>query len=276
MSNVTFAELAQIGKLSEGPKVLCLDIETFPIEFYGWGMFNNNFSVKQIKRDWSCMSFSAEWLHDPGNFYADNRHETDVRDDLRLLTLLWCLLDMADFVLARNGKKFDMRKIRARMAIHGFKPFSPVQIIDPMLLNRDEFAFTSQKLEYTTGVVVPELRKSSHSAYPGFDLWLACMKNDPLAWVECEDYNRIDVKSMKAEYIKLRPWYSRHPNLAIFNEDVSGHTCPTCSSKNVKKDGLARTQVGIYQRYVCGDCGKYSRGRKLVRNQEERAHVLVN
>ncbi|UGL61181.1 exonuclease [Xanthomonas phage MUD8-T1] len=260
-----------------GPKILCLDIETFPIEFYGWGMFNNNFSVKQIKRDWSLMSFACEWLDDEASFYMDQRNVRDVFDDRKQGKALWSLLNAADFVLARNGKKFDLRKIKARLAILGFPPVSPVQVIDPMLLNRTEFAFTSQKLEYTTGVIVPELRKYDHHNFPGFDLWVACMQSLPGAWDECEAYNRIDVKSMKLEYKKLRGWYSQHPNVAVYYKaDGSEHRCNKCGcNEMIPQDDPARTQVGTYLLLQCTVCDGYSRGRKLTTSAEARKHITV-
>lgn len=260
-----------------GPKILCLDIETFPIEFWGWQMFNNNFSVKQIKRDWSLMSFSAEWLDSEENFYADQRKEKDVFNDYKLAAMLWEMLNAADFVLARNGKKFDARKIKARLAILGFPPCSPFAVIDPMLLNRVEFAFTSQKLEYTTGVVVPDLRKYDHHNFPGFDLWVACMQGLPGAWEECEAYNRVDVKSMKAEYFKLRGWYSQHPNIAVYYKaDGTEHRCNKCGhNEMIPQDKPAYTQVGTYLLLQCVQCGGHSRGRRLTTTIEERAHVTV-
>ena len=261
-----------------GPKILCLDIETFPIEFWGWGMFNNNFGVPQIKRDWSLMSFSCEWLdNDEDNYYIDQRRIKDVFDDRKQAEALWKLLNAADFVLARNGKKFDLRKIKARLAILGFPPISPVGVIDPLLLNRVEFAFTSQKLEYTTGVIVPELRKYDHKNFPGFQLWIACMQGLPGAWDECESYNRIDVKSMKLEYKKLRGWYSQHPNLAIyFKADGSEHRCNKCGhNEMIPQDKPAYTQVGTYLLLQCVQCGGNSRGRKLTTDVEARRHVTV-
>lgn len=260
-----------------GPKILCLDIETFPIEFYGWQMFNNNFGVPQIKRDWSLMSFSCEWLDDDVNFYMDQRREKNVFNDLKQGKALWALLNAADFILARNGKKFDLRKIKARLAILGLPPVSPVNVIDPLLLNRVEFAFTSHKLEYTTGVIVPELRKYNHKEFPGFELWKACMESLPGAWEECEAYNIIDVKSMKLEYFKLRGWYSQHPNLAVyFKADGSEHRCNKCGSNElVPQDEPARTQVGTYLLLQCPVCGGYSRGRKLTTSAEQRAHITV-
>lgn len=260
-----------------GPKILCLDIETFPIEFWGWQMFNNNFSPKQIKRDWSLMSFSAEWLDNEENFYFDQRKESNVFNDRKQCRALWELLNAADFILARNGKKFDARKIKARLAIQGLPPVSPFSVIDPMLLNRDEFAFTSQKLEYTTGVLVPELRKYDHANFPGFDLWIACMQNLPGAWEECEAYNKVDVKSMKAEYFKLRGWYGRHPNIAVYyKSDGSEYRCNKCGhNEMVPQDKPAYTQVGTYLLLQCVQCGGHSRGRRLTTSIEERSHVTV-
>lgn len=279
MNKVEFSEFRNL-RPKEGPAILCCDIETFPIEAWVWGLFKQNVGLNQIKQDWSIMSFSAEWLDNDSNFYADNRYEDDVRDDFRLLRLLWVLLNDSDFVLARNGKKFDARKIKARLAIAGFKPFRPIKVIDPMLLNKDEFAFTSQKLEYTTSTLVPELRKSKHSAFPGFDLWRACMLNDPLAWQECEEYNRMDVVSMKAEYLKLRGWYSRHPNVAVHHTIIGGemeeHSCKNCGSTNTQETPWpVYTDVGVYKGYHCGDCGKFSRGRKLIADVADRAHITV-
>ena len=260
-----------------GPKILCLDIETFPIEFYGWGMFNNNFSVPQIKRDWSLMSFSCEWLDSDENFYMDQRAVRDVFHDVKMASALHKLLNAADFVLARNGKKFDLRKIKARLAILGFPPISPVSVIDPMLLNRDEFAFTSHKLEYTTGVIVPELRKYDHKNFPGFELWKACMESLPGAWEECEAYNRIDVQSMKLEYKKLRGWYGRHPNLAVYyRHDGSEYRCNKCGhNEMVPQNRPARTQVGTYLLLQCTQCGGHSRARKLTTSIDQRKHVTV-
>lgn len=261
-----------------GPKILCLDIETFPIEFWGWQMFNNNFSPKQIKRDWSLMSFACEWLDDDkATFYIDQRKAPDVFNDTAQAAALHELLNVADFVLARNGKKFDLRKIKARLAILGFPPISPVVVIDPMLLNRDEFAFTSHKLEYTTGVIVPELRKYDHHRFPGFDLWVACMHGLPGAWNECKRYNIIDVKAMKAEYRKLRGWYSRHPNISVyFKSDGSEYRCNKCGhNEMVPQSSPARTQVGTYLLLQCTRCGGHSRARRLTTSIEQRAHVTV-
>lgn len=261
-----------------GPKILCLDIETFPIEFYGWGMFNNNFSVPQIKRDWSLMSFAAEWLdNDTDTFYMDQRNESNVFRDRKQAKALHALLNAADFVLARNGKKFDLRKIKARLAILGFPPISPVQVIDPMLLNRDEFAFTSQKLEYTTGVLVPELRKYDHKRFPGFELWRACMEKLPGAYEECEAYNIVDVKSMKLEYKKMRGWYGKHPNVAVFfKHDGSEYRCNKCGHNHMLElKRPARTQVGTYTLLQCLQCGGHSRSRSLTTKADKRRHITV-
>ena len=262
------------------PAILHIDIETFPLEAWVWGLFKQNIGLNQIKVDWAMMSFCAEWDHTDEQFYIDSRAKKSPRDDRHQLAALWELLDTADFVVARNGVKFDIRKIKAKMVEHGFRPFSPVKVIDPMLLNRKEFAFTSQKLEYTTSLLVPETKKSTHGQYPGFELWRACLMRDHAAWEECEAYNRQDVTSMKAEYHEVRGWYSTHPNVAVYYdpatpEDEAKH-CNVCGSPHTTMlDKPARTQIGTYELYECNDCGNFSRGRKLTNTIEQRAHITV-
>ncbi|MGU9537308.1 hypothetical protein, partial [Proteus mirabilis] len=83
---------------------------------------NQNFSVDQIAEDWSILSYSVKWYDSDDVMYSDVTEKTE--DDL--LQELHDLLDEADFVIAHNGRRFDLKKIRARMVTRGFKPYSPV------------------------------------------------------------------------------------------------------------------------------------------------------
>ncbi|MGH9920223.1 MAG: IS1/IS1595 family N-terminal zinc-binding domain-containing protein [Nitrososphaerales archaeon] len=40
--------------------------------------------------------------------------------------------------------------------------------------------------------------------------------------------------------------------------------CPACGSPDLRREGHARTTVSVYQRYVCRNCGKWSRGTRRV------------
>lgn len=264
---------------ANGPRVLVADIETFPILALVWRLFKENVGVDQIVKDWSLMSFACKWLLIPGVYYTDNRKAEDSRDDRVTMQQLVTIMQHADMVVAHNGARFDVPKIKARAAILGHKPFATPKVIDTLLLNKKAFAFSSQRLAFiTTHAGFGISGKRDHGKYPGFKLWLGCLNHERAAWNECEDYNIADVTELEHAFLKLRGWYEGMPNMAVFHENVKEgkHLCPNCGSEHVIRKGMRRTQVGVYHRFVCNDCGGWSRGRVLVANRAERAHVLMN
>lgn len=260
------------------PKILLLDIETSPLLAYIWSLWDQNTPLVRLESEWCILSFCGKWLGDPRIIYHDNRHRKDKEDDTILLRKLWKLLDEADMVIAHNGKKFDMRKIKARMLLLGLPPFSPVHVIDTMLEVRKNFAMTSNKLEYLTAKLCTE-RKSSHGKFPGFVLWRECLKGNLEAWQEMEAYNVQDVISMEELYLKIRPWIQGHPNVGNYNDytpEEGQHYCPNCGSDNVIRKGTRNTQVGVYPRYLCNGCGAWSRGRLTINTKDQKGALLVN
>ncbi len=264
---------------TEGPRVLVADIETFPILALVWRLFKENVGVDQIVRDWSLMSFAAKWLLIPGVFYADNRREVDPRDDRVTMQQLITILQHTDYVIAHNGQRFDVPKVKARAAMLGHPPFAVPRVIDTLQLNKKAFAFSSNRLQFITTVGgFGSEGKGEHAKYPGFKLWLGCLNHERAAWNECEVYNIGDVTELEVAFLKLRGWYEGMPNFAVFHDsnEEGSHRCPNCGSSHVIRKGYRRTQVGIYNRYVCNDCGGWSRGRVLVADKAARAHILMN
>lgn len=273
--------LEKFVKVSErmtGPRVLVGDIETFPLLVYVWGLYKQAIPLDRVHTDWSLMSFAVKWLGEPEVFYLDNRSMDDVRDDSNQLAALHYILQHTDMVIAHNGARFDMPKIRARFALGGYEPLPQIQVIDTLNLNRAAFSFTSHKLAYVSEKFA-DTPKSEHKLYPGFNLWLGCLNNEKAAWNECQDYNITDITSLEESYMKLRGWYQGQPNFGPFISAElypNSHVCPTCGSDDVRRHGTRKTQVGIYDRYQCNSCGGWSRGRILVANRKERAHILMN
>ncbi|WP_429498843.1 ribonuclease H-like domain-containing protein [Robbsia andropogonis] len=255
------------------PRILVLDIETAPILAYVWRTFKENVGWNQIETDWYILSFAAKWLGDPRVVYHDQRGRRDIEDDRILMKRLWKLLNEADVVIAHNGKKFDLRKIKARFILNGFAPTSPFRVIDTLLEARKEFAFTSNRLAVLTELLCTE-KKHEHGKFPGFELWAQCLKGNPEAWDEMETYNRQDVVSLEELYLKLRPWMEGHPNVAAFSdpEDV---TCPKCGGTHMIRKGFRFTQTGKYLRYQCQDCSGWARGRLTVNTKEARNNLLI-
>lgn len=276
-SNITSFMKAMPRK---GPRIAVLDIETSLMLGYFFGTFKQNISLDCIKQDWNMLSFCAKWYGVPDIFYDDIREQKNPTKDIRLCRQLHRILREADIVVAHNGKRFDMRKIRARMAHNRMDPIPNVRVIDTLTESRKQFGFTSQKLIYLSDKFGPEgERKSEHGKYPGIKLWLACQSGDLEAWDEMKAYNIPDVTSLEGVYEELRGWYQGAQNLGVYVPALlEGKVCPNCVSENVKMERgrYVYTQVSIFQRYRCGDCGGYSRGRTQVRSREDRQHILMN
>jgi hypothetical protein len=259
------------------PKILVIDIETAPLELLGWGTFDQNFSLDQIKTDWSILSYAAKWIGKDKIYYADTggRGKKQVRNDKKLMNGIRELLQEADIVVAQNGKKFDVRKINARLVQHGFHPPKPYRVIDTMLEARKYFAFTSQKLKHTSEILgVPP--KDEHEEYPGMKLWIACLADIKDAWKVMKRYNKQDIISTEWVYLKIRPWINNHPNLGVYQPLIEKPICPNCGSTNLKPwDRRANLQQGSYIRLLCGACGAWSRGKEMLLKLSKRRSMLA-
>lgn len=244
------------------PIITLLDIETAPLLGNVWGLWDQTVGLNQIEKEWRILSFCAMPLEGRKKdmVYLDNRGANDPRDDAALLEHLWSVLNVSDFIIAQNGKKFDSRKIQARLIAERFVPPSPYQVIDTMLMAKEVAAFTSNKQEWLTDHLTDNNKKDSHKEFPGFELWKECLAGNPRAWRCMEKYNRKDVWSMRDLYLALRPWAKTHPNVAIYAESDKA-ACPRCGSHHFKQEGWTFTNAGKYERMHCGSCGGWSKGR---------------
>lgn len=255
------------------PRILIWDIETSPMLGNIWRMWKENISLNQLREDWMIISWSAKWLGSDEVLYADCRHSMD---DKQILIQLKELLDTADWSITHNGDKFDLPKVRARMVIQGLEPFAPVRSIDTCQQAKRVFGFTSNKLEYISNVLAPEMKKSKHLKFPGFTLWEECMKGNPEAWNEMEEYNKQDVKTLEAVYLAMRPWMTQHPNFALHDDTTEEAQCPKCGSTHLHKRGFSYTGVSKFQRLRCVDCGSWSRERYTLVEPTARRSVLTH
>lgn len=246
------------------PRVLVLDIETRYMMLEGWALFNQNFSVDQIAEDWSILSYSAKWYESDAVIYSDVSEKTE--DDI--LQELHDLLNEADFVIAHNGRRFDLKKIRARMVTRGFQPYSPVRVIDTLEIAKKEFAFTSNKLLFLTRILCKNSKKQEHELFAGHKLWQAFLKGDPLAIKCMRDYNIMDVVSLQELYDIISPWSTKLPVFDVYHEQPN--------LDEWKEDGYYYSNLAKYQLYRNKNTGQYRRGRVNLLTKEQKADLLSN
>ena len=251
-------------------KILLIDVETAPMKAYVWRRWKQNVGDSQVISRWFMLSWSAKWLFNDRMASARlTGKEAKEQNDKRIIGDIWHLLDEADIVIAHNGERFDVPQINARFIVHGLKPTRPYQQIDTLKVARKQFDFDGNGLDNLANIFGIEGKIQT-----SFDLWDRCMNGNDSALREMESYNCQDVLLLEELYLKIRPWIKSHPNLGLF-VDAEKPVCSSCGSFDVKPKGDYVTTVGMYQTYVCGDCGAYSRERTSHTSKEKRKSLLV-
>ena len=252
------------------PKILLFDIETVPLKAYVWSRWNQNIYLEQTISEWYCLSWSAKWLDEP-EIISDvlTSDEVLVEDDRRIMLSLWKVLDSADIVIGHNCDKFDIPKVNSRFLIHGFPPTRPYQQIDTQKIVKQQFGFSSNKLDALAGYFNIE-----HKLETSFKLWKSCVEGNTEALKYMEKYNRKDVLVLEEVYLHIRSWIKNHPNVNLY-KTMDSFKCPTCGGEHLVKEGYYYTANNKYKLYRC-DCGALSRQRTSILTKEERFNILNN
>ena len=168
-----------------------------------------------------------------------------------------------------NCKRFDVKKINARLILNGLPKPSTFRQVDTMEIAKQQFGFTSARLEYMTDKLCTTHKKKKHKQFPGHELWSECLKGNPLAWEEMEEYNVEDVLSLEELYNILSSWDSKLPNFDVYVDEL-------LDMKEWAKDGFHYTNFGKYQRYRNIKTGQQRRSRVNLLSKEKRQQLLAN
>lgn len=234
------------------PKVLILDLETFPNIAYVWGKYQQN--VIAYKQEGCIASFTAKWLGESKIIFKGlpdySGYKPYSYDDSKIVKDLWKLLNEADIVIAHNGDAFDIPVCHARFIKYGLKPPTPFKTIDTKKIAKAVARFNSNKLDD-----LGETLGLGKKIKTDWSLWDGCIKGEAESWAKMKAYNIQDVILLEKVYLRFRPWATNHPNITAF----IGGSCPKCGSTNVEYRGYAKTTTRSYRRFQCKDCGGWGR-----------------
>ena len=255
----------------DSARILLFDIESAPMEVYVWQLFKNNYiNPDNVIKDWSVLTWSAKWLFEPNVMSAKvSGQEAIDREDKSTVKKLWHLLDEANIIIAHNGARFDVRKMNARFALNGLTPPLPYRIIDTLKVARQQFAFSSYKLDY-----INKLFGLSEKSHPGWDVWKRCVHGDEEALREMNEYCDRDVMILEELYLQIRPWIKGHPNMGLYI-DTDEKVCTHCGNENLTWGGAYTTGVGAYAAFRCNKCGAIGRSRTSALTQEDRKNLVA-
>jgi len=236
---------------------LTIDIETRPNLVYAWSLWGEqHVTPSQLVSPVDMVCFAAKWNDEKKvRFYSEWEHGREA-----MVRAAWELLNEASVIISYNGKRFDIPHLNREFALLGLAPPAPYRQVDLYQTIKRVFRFPSNKLEYVTKALGVKA-KDAHKRFPGFDLWLGIIREDPdpRAQKEMKTYNEIDVIVTEQLYDRLLPWLP-HPSWGVFLDQDD--TCPNCGGTELVKEGFAWTSASRYQRYRCKSCHKYSRSTK--------------
>jgi DNA polymerase III epsilon subunit-like protein len=238
-------EASRINKV----RVLVFDVETLPTLAYTWGVWKVNITKDKIVKEECLLSFAAKWLGDD-RIVSDvlTPKESLVRDDKRLCTNLWKLIEEADVVVTHNGKRFDIRKMNTRFWKHRLNRPSSYKVIDTLTTAKSVFGLLYNSMSY-----IAEFKEADQKLDTEFPLWIGCDNGDKDALTYMQTYNEQDVRTQEAIYMEMRGWMSNHPDLGVY-EDLTG-VCPVCCSEHHKPVGFYVAKSKKYEEHRCSDCG---------------------
>ena len=239
-------------------KILLLDIETAPVKAYVWRMWKENISPCQVLSDWFMLSWSAKWLGEDAIMSDVLTSEEVIEErDERIVFSIWSLLNEAQIVISHNGIKFDLPRLQSRFVINGFPPTTPYKQIDTCKIAKQQFGFSSNKLDSLASYFGIE-----NKIHTDFYLWKSCLEGDESSLNYMREYNEMDVIILEKVYMRLRPYIRGHVNIGLFEDKAN--VCPNCGSEEINEivDKYSFNNTTITKLYRCSSCGAVSRGAK--------------
>jgi DNA polymerase elongation subunit (family B) len=231
------------------PKIVLLDTETSPVIVTTFSLYPESINHNNILQDWYIICACWKEL---GSKTVSSSQAKKPGDDKQVCKDLAKAITDADIIVAHNGKKFDIKKLNARLIYHGLDPIPQVPMVDTLLEVKKVAQFTSHRLDYLGKHLLGEGKVQTSEG-----LWLRALKGDKKAIKEMVKYCIGDVNVLEKLYNRLKPYFKTHPHAGILS-NMGIMSCPKCGSAKTQKRGVAITTSGVkYQRLQCQDCGSW-------------------
>lgn len=263
--NKNTKQRADIEIIVRPPRILMFDIETLPILAFTWQLWKTTIPVDFIVEDWSMLSYAAKFLGEDHIEYLDIRKGKGPRDEKKIVEAIHRLLIKTDVLVAHNLMRFDWKKVNAKFLEYDLPPLDHLVFVDTWLIACRLFNLSSNKLQFLAEYLKCEHRKGGHKKFAGVEMWTECYKMNQEAFIECEEYNRLDVIVLEEIYHKL----IKYDPKVNFQSFYYGTVC-TCGHKKFYKDGFKYTKHGKFQVFRCSACSKVFTSRENLIDKDIR------
>jgi len=241
-------EIRGVKEKNNTTKRLFFDIETSPMIVYSWRIgYKINLSYEQIIEDWKIITICYKWENeDVVNFVKwDEQHS-----DKQLLIDFIKIANTADEIIAHNGDKFDIKKIRTKCIFHRVPAFPKYRTLDTLKKARSGFSFNSNKLDS----IAQYLGVGSKMKHSGFEMWIKCMESDEEALNKMIEYCMQDVIILEDVYKAMQHYIKPNSHSGVSNGGKK-YSCPICASEEIQLLKNDITEKGTISRVViCKKC----------------------
>jgi len=239
---------------SNEPRIIIFDFETMPEwvqvlkYFTGLSQYPGKTLKAQINTIICCgWKVFGEYQTHCLNVWD---YSKDINDDKKLCQEIYKVLSTADAVVTHNGKRFDWKFLQTRLIKHGLKPMSKTPHIDTCQLARSNLFAINNRLQTLSELI----GKKGKMATGGWKLWEDVYNDVGDSRAKMTKYCKWDVKATEEVFKPLRPFANNIPNYNKWT-DLEGDVCPKCGGTKIIKWGWRHTQMKVYQRYKCNNCG---------------------
>lgn len=247
-------------------KILLLDIETLPGEYYAFDPHVEYLSPDKRIKDWSIACWGAKWLFEPEIMGETvTPQEAFDRTEKSIVETIWRLMDEANICVTQNGIEFDIKKLYSKFADYHLPPPAEFKNVDTLKTARRVFGESYNRLD-ELGQKFGIGKKIDMS----FVDWKNCLSNDAKAEEALQHmlvYCKRDIAPLLEDvYVAMLPYMKDHPNMNVFSLDDTA-ICRNCGSSELRwHDKPYATPQGLWMSWRCTSCGATGRGTRKEHN----------
>lgn len=237
-------------KMEKNIKRLFFDIETSPMIVYSWRTgYKLNIPTDNIIEDWKIICISYKWQNED---VVRNLTWDKNQCDKEMLEKFISIANEADEIIAHNGDRFDIKKIRTRCIYHRIPMFPKYRTLDTLKKARSGFTFNSNRLDY----IAKFLGVGAKLEHEGFNMWVKCLQGDKKALKDMVKYCDMDIIVLEDVYLAMEHYIKPNTHAGVINGNMK-YSCPSCGNDEdltlLKNDV---TEKGTISRVMeCNTCG---------------------
>lgn len=243
-------ELTKLKELRKYKNIkrLFFDIETSPMIVYSWRTgWKINIPTDNIIEDWRIICISYKW---EGQEKVHTLSWDSNKCDKKLLEKFIKIANSADEIVAHNGDRFDIKKIRTRCLYHRIPMFPKYRSLDTLKKAKWNFSFNSNRLDY----IAKFLGVGAKLEHEGFEMWTKCLQGDKKALEDMIKYCEMDIIVLEDVFMVLQNYITNNTHAGVIQGGLK-HECPNCGGEDAVLLKNNFTAKGTIKRLMeCDTC----------------------